>query len=137
MELVEKAEAVVHFQALSTNLTDLKSLVCPADKERVAAVSLDANFGNQNLSYFIDLDTTKDGSGTNILAGDRNLTLNGAPVPPGVLKLPADSAVGWSKEIHKRWGQLVFADGHAEMYINSLQPFLKATGFATNRLAIP
>jgi hypothetical protein len=144
LELVEKADAFVHFQVLSnvypnflSNRFESKFLVCPADKEKVAAVSFATSFGNQNVSYFIDLDTKEDGTETNILAGDRNLTLNGTPLPSGLLKLTADSAVGWSKQIHKRRGQLVFADGRVEENITSLQPFLKATGLATNRLAIP
>jgi prepilin-type processing-associated H-X9-DG protein len=146
MELAEKADAFVHFQALSN--VDLQSvsekfepklLVCPADREKAASVFFDANFGNQNLSYFIDLDAKEDGGETNFLAGDRNLTLEGTPVTSGLLKLHSGAAVGWSRNIHREFGNICFADGSVQGSLDAtkLQQALQRTGMATNRLAIP
>jgi prepilin-type processing-associated H-X9-DG protein len=144
-ELGESADAFVHFQALSSEapgcynfcMTNPGVLVCPADANRTAAVSWSTNFSNKNLSYFVNLDAGTGDSPTNILAGDRNLTLNGRPVLSGLLKLRTDSPVGWSKKLHNNRGHIVFADGHAASHVTNLQPFLLTTGFVTNRLAIP
>src|SRR5262245_44981253 len=45
-----------HFVLLSHALSTPKVLVCPADKEKAVAGSFSQNFGNGNVSYFVNLD---------------------------------------------------------------------------------
>jgi hypothetical protein len=46
--------------------------------------------------------------------------------------------VGWTKEIHQHCGNVVLADGSVQQATSSrLGDLLRASGVATNRLAIP
>jgi prepilin-type processing-associated H-X9-DG protein len=137
MELIGKAGAFVHFQALSSKLNP-QFLFCPADRSKSPAVAWSPSFGNENLSYFVDLDA-REGAATNILAGDRDLALDGAPMTPGLLMLSSDSPAGWSGQIHGRFGNLAFADGSVQAYLDAgkLRQAFQNTGVATNRLVLP
>jgi prepilin-type processing-associated H-X9-DG protein len=136
MELIASGNAFVHFQIMSNELTTTKILLCWNDKERTNAISWE-NLNNQNVSYFVGVDATHDSS-TNILAGDRNLTLNNVPVNLGLVSFTPGSVAGWTKKIHNNQGNLLLSDGSVQQYgIPRLREAMKHTGLATNRLAIP
>jgi type II secretory pathway pseudopilin PulG len=101
--------------SLSNGLATPKMLLCPADKERKATKPLtwDHITDNSHLSYFLGLDAREDNP-QSILAGDRNLTTNGAPVGPGRLLLTTNMLLGWSKELHCHVGNLLLGDGSVQ-----------------------
>jgi len=52
--------------------------------------------------------------------------------------LMTDQEVGWTREMHHNSGNVVLANGDAQMlWPESLEKALRDSGAATNRLAIP
>lgn len=122
------------FQVMSNELSLPRTVICPSDN-RVAATNW-TTFSNQNTSYFIGLDAIL--SRTNmILAGDRNLALNGRLLT-GIVSLGTNSPLTWTKEIHKEAGNIALADGSV-MQVNTaqLRQQLAKTGDTTNRVLFP
>jgi prepilin-type N-terminal cleavage/methylation domain-containing protein/prepilin-type processing-associated H-X9-DG protein len=98
-----------HFQTLSNELVTPKVLVCAMDS-RVAAENFPA-LKNTNVSYFVNV-RAEQGKTASILAGDRNLTSNGAD--QSVLRLDANNYLRWTAELHRFKGNLLYGDGHVE-----------------------
>ena len=143
MELVANGNVFAHLRILAKELQTPKTLVCPADIDRQVATNF-KTFDNSHVSYFLGVDaaaTNWNSTSTNggmFLAGDRNLTLNGRGVKPGLLILTSGNALSWAKKIHNRHGNILFEDGRVELMNSSrLHNALEQTGSATNRLAIP
>ena len=82
MEFVNDGIPVRHFMSLSNEFNVTKSLLCPADAKRKAAPRF-SSLECANLSYFIGLNATV-GQPASMLAGDRNLTMSGLAVRPGI-----------------------------------------------------
>jgi hypothetical protein len=136
MELIASGNAFVHFQALSNELITTRILLCWNDKERTNAISWEY-LSDQNVSYFVGVDA-KSNNPTNILAGDRMLTLNDMPVNPGLVSFTPGSVAGWTKKIHNKQGYVVLSGGSVQQWNSArLDEAMKHTGMATNRLAIP
>jgi len=133
-EYVHGGNAFRHFLAVSNELSSPKLLVCPQDK-RAEATNW-ATLNNSHVSYFVGFDAAEEEPET-ILSGDRNVT-NGT-VPFGqVLVLRTNQPVGWTAEIHKHGGNVVFGDGHVDQLTSArLRERLKAAGKAHQRVAIP
>jgi prepilin-type processing-associated H-X9-DG protein len=73
-----------------------------------------------------------------LLSGDDNFAIDGIPVNSGVLQLPANAPVAWTKARHKSVGNIGMADGSVQQVTtDGLQKALQQTGAATNRLVIP
>jgi len=125
-----------YFQVMSNELIDPRVIICPADSRRAAT-----NFkvlSNTGLSYFIDLDVVNESNRNMLLAGDRNLAVDGVAVKAGVLTLITTNQIGWSGTIHKEGGNVLMADGSVQMVTDSnLQSLLANTGTNVNRLAVP
>jgi prepilin-type processing-associated H-X9-DG protein len=125
------AEAWMHFQVLSNELSNAKILTCPEDRPRRnntcaedflnGAASLSAaSKRNQAVSYFVGLEADE-ASPNAILAGDRNL----APYAShpgyssqgvGAVKVRLQS--NWSEakpgQIHEHGGNVAMADGSVQ-----------------------
>jgi prepilin-type processing-associated H-X9-DG protein len=126
-----------HFQVMSNELDNPNVLLCPSDDRDVPRSDDFANLSNSNLSYFVGLDADETRP-TMILAGDRNLLTNGVPVIPGLVIIGTNSAAGWSTKMHKRAGNILFADGSVARATNDILPSLfQKTGTNINRLAVP
>jgi prepilin-type N-terminal cleavage/methylation domain-containing protein len=124
-----------HFQVMSNELGTPSILICPADSDgrRSAALNFTA-FNNLNVSYFAGL-VSNESNPRMLLAGDHNIT-NGAPVKSGLMELNASQPGGWTAELHKKEGNVAFADSSvASIANNSLQT--AASAGATNRLQMP
>ena len=139
LEHIAAGDALAHYRVVSKYIPDVEVLTCPADKERESASSYD-ELTRENLSYFLSLQ-----AGTNpivsILAGDRNLEVNGQPVQTGLLTSAATDQVVWSAGIHPTGrhgtlGCMAFLDGHVETSRDP-QQLLQRSGVTTNRLLIP
>jgi hypothetical protein len=128
-------EPLRSFLALSNELSTPILLYCPADKARRPAASF-ATVQLGNISYFIGLDANGQRP-LSFLAGDRNLTVDGQPLKPGLADLTTNSTVGWTAEMHKHQGQVAMGDGSVQQFDN--QKFTAALGRTgtTNRLAVP
>ena len=137
MDLVAAGNVAACFRVMSNELSTPKILVCPQDTHRVWATNFSI-LNNSNISYFVGLDATNETNPRRLLSGDDNLAIDGVPVKSGVLQLPADAPVAWTKARHKFVGNIGLADGSVQQVTtDGLQEALLQTGQATNRLAIP
>lgn len=135
-EFVLTGRVFPHFLAMSNELNTPKILACPLDSKRIAAWSFGTNLNDTQISYFVGVDADQTRPAM-LLAGDRNLTLSGTPLQHGLVSLATNSAVGWTKQIHKGFGNVVLADGSVRQTdAVQLQKQLQDSGVA-NRLAIP
>lgn len=124
------------YKSLSNELSTPKLLHCSADKQRRAAENF-TDFTSDDVSYFLNLSADETRPGT-FLAGDRNLELNGKPVPPGLLILSRNTALGFTKEIHNRQGNIVMGDGSVQQMSSSrLAAAIPQQENATNVFVIP
>lgn len=137
MEFVSGPNAFRHFMVMSNELNAPLVLICPAesDRNRFPATNF-VHLSNSNLSYFVGLDVNEtDPQG--ILFGDRNLT-NGTAMKSGVLQLTANSAAGWTDEMHKQFGNIALADGSVEQVSTiGLRVAFTNTNASTTRLLMP
>jgi len=107
-EFVRQGEVFKHFLAMSNTIPAPKTLICPADNRKSATLFGDLKDGN--ISYFISLDAKVDQTGI-LLTGDRNLTSDGTPVNPGLSVLKTNSAIGFTRQLHRGSGNLILEDG--------------------------
>ena len=91
---------------------------CPADRRTGLATTgpSSTNHGShmpvpwEKTSYFISADADESRPQV-LLAGDRNITLNGLPVRPGWAVLTTNEVLGWTDEMHRRRGNVLLSDG--------------------------
>ncbi len=100
------------YGSMSNELSTPKILHCPQDLERSAATNW-TSLQRLNLSYFMGLDA-KETQPQTLLAGDRNLSLRGQPIGPGLHTLTTNTPVGWTDSIHRRAGNVVLGDGSVQ-----------------------
>ena len=101
----------LHFQALSNEMVLPKILLCPAEKQRVAANDFGA-LRNENISYWID-PAAAFGRPDSPLAGDRNVRASGRTEWTFV-QFGASDTVEFSADLHGYRGNVLFGDGHVE-----------------------
>ena len=130
------AQPWVHFLVMSNELTTPQVLRCPLDQQVKQARAFDASFGSNNVSYFVGLDADES-KPQMLLSGDRNLTLNGKHVAPGLINLATNANLGWTKAIHKRQGNVGLADGSAQQTTAIRLSEVNTQSGETNRLAVP
>ncbi len=121
-----------HFQVLSFELSTPKSLQCPTDTNIPTAGNPDWVFRptqtndinlrqfshNDHVSYFLTTGITEQDNNP-ILAGDRNLTLNGTSVR-GRIRPATTDLFGFTKPgHHEGGGNLLFADGSVQQVSSS------------------
>ena len=125
---------------MSNQLSTPKILHCPADTEHIAANNFSNGFRDANISYFFGLDASENNPQA-LLAGDDNFAVNGKPVQPGILNLPTNAPVTWTKERHNGNGNIGLADGSVQAVTTAGLNATIANGVATNssvvRLVIP
>jgi prepilin-type processing-associated H-X9-DG protein len=134
------------YQVMSNELNNPKVVLCPEDVRPTGSIPSDfinippantAAFNNGTVSYFVgaDADETRPRM---LLAGDRNLMMNGAEAVPGLVIFGPNTPTGWSAKMHNGKGSILFADGSVQKTTpSSLQTFLSRTGTNVNRLAVP
>ncbi len=135
MEWMATGNVVALYQCMSNELSTPRILVCPNDAGHHPATNFLVGFTAKSISYFAGLDAN-DHDPQNALTGDANLTVNGQPVPSGVVNL-GTNIFTWTKDRHQFGGNVALSDGSAAS-IRQIG-FYPATGAAieTNRLAIP
>jgi hypothetical protein len=141
MESSDWGYVAPNFNAVAAYIKNPHVFVCPTDEARTEATN-NAPLHNQNVSYFVGLDTNINAP-VSILTGDRHLQKNAKPVKPGLFVYSKGFSMDWTKELHGKsptvpFGVLSFLDGHAELVrgyeLNSI--FQRQDSF-TNRLCIP
>ena len=133
-EIVEFGLVVPHVLVMSNELSVPKLLTCPSDNRTPASNFSELKDGN--ISYFVGLDASQTNP-QSLLAGDRNIT-NGSPGNDRILFLTINQPVGCTETVHQHAGNVVLSDGSAlQLSSSRLQPALRDSGIATNRLAIP
>jgi hypothetical protein len=124
------------FRVMSNELNNPNVLICPTDS-RSPAMNL-KELSNTNLSYFVNLDAVGESNTNMLLAGDRNLVVDGVAVGAGMFTLTSTNQVGWSGTMHKTNGYVLMADGSVQQLTSSaLQRLLENSGTNVNRLAVP
>jgi hypothetical protein len=149
MELITNGQAWIHVIVLSNELNTPKVLFCPEEngKDKIMANSFGSGefpgatrFTNDiNLSYFVGLDAD-DRRPRMWLSGDANLGMRGKALARGFVQVSTNDPVTWQEPRHEknRKGYLLFADGSVQSASAlEVRDFLKTTGVATNRLAMP
>jgi prepilin-type processing-associated H-X9-DG protein len=148
MELVDSGNVFKHFQVMSNELSTPRILFCPAesDTNRLSAGSFatvpsfggSIPFTNDNeVSYFVGVDADSKWPQM-FLCGDRNLAIGAVPLNSGLHPIPTNAALTWARPPHENYGNICFADGSVGQFQSrALRMGLRATGVATNRLAIP
>jgi competence protein ComGC len=125
----------IYYRAMSNELATPRVLTCPADTRRPAGDW--ASFSSTNVSYFVGLDAHESFPQT-LLAGDRNLTINGVPVAPGLLAVSTNAQLGWTRELHRKTGNIALGDGSVQQVTETrLLEQLNHQGTETNWLVIP
>ncbi len=136
MELIATGNVLSVYLCMSNELSIAKILHCPVDKQ-TTAVALFDGLNRTNVSYFVGPDANQD-QPQMILSGDDNLAVSNVPVTSGILTLPTNTPIAWTKERHVNAGNIGLADGSAQQVtISALQNAFQQTGYPTNRIAIP
>ena len=99
--------AARYFSMLSNELATPKNLLCPTGN-RKAAINY-AALSDANVSYFagLDADETRPQA---LLAGDRNLTINGVEARGDIVEIHPTDQLGWSKAMHRYSGNVALGD---------------------------
>jgi hypothetical protein len=141
MESSDWGNDAANFNAVDDYIKQPRIFVCPTDAAKTVATN-DALFHNQNISYFVALDSGASPA-VSILTGDRHLRANQKPVKPGLFVYSKDISMDWTLELHGKVktapvGVASFVDGHGEIIhgydLNSV--FLRQ-GSNSNRLDVP
>jgi hypothetical protein len=111
LELAGHGEVFRHFLAITNELPTPKLYACPADKQRQRASRFD-EFGNSNLSYFVNLSADERGP-QSLLSGDRNLT-GGVITANRIMSFTSLAQAGWDRGLHHPGGNVGLADGSAQ-----------------------
>jgi prepilin-type N-terminal cleavage/methylation domain-containing protein len=145
----ETNQAWNYFQAMGTELTSPRVLMCPADpraerKDRALDFeeSGDARSfphptqRNAALSYFYGADAAETVPAA-LLAGDRNLSIS-RRIVTGMLLVGTNASLRWTADIHKDAGNIALADGSAHQVSNErLQEIFRLLPQASQRLILP
>ena len=126
-----------HFQILSNELSIPRILVCYSDKERRLTRSW-TNLNNLNLSYFLGLGASEN-LPQSILAGDRNLLLDGRALSNEVVQFGSRTNVSFDRRLHVGAGNLLLGDGSVQQVSNTRirEQFHDASLVSTNTLVFP
>ncbi|MBA4148714.1 MAG: prepilin-type N-terminal cleavage/methylation domain-containing protein [Verrucomicrobia bacterium] len=108
LEFAQTGDAFRHFKALSNELSTTRILACPSDT-RTSAPDW-GSFDNSHLSYFVGVDA-KMNYPNSLLAGDRNIS-HDSVLRSNILQTNFAITVGWTTNLHKARGNVLFAGGH-------------------------
>jgi prepilin-type N-terminal cleavage/methylation domain-containing protein/prepilin-type processing-associated H-X9-DG protein len=105
------------FQSVRQAMRTTRIFVCPSDTARTHGTNM-AFLDRTNTSYFISYSATME-EPQSILAGDRNFTyqIPGGPAAlvTGNMSLNTSNKFGWYRTIHQNKGNILLADGSAQL----------------------
>src|SRR5688572_207532 len=124
------------FQVHSNELSEPKFFYCPSDKNRTIGADF-RSLSAKNISYFASL-TADEIKPQAFLAGDRNLEIDGVAIEGKHFTVTTNMALGWTKRMHEREGNLAFGDGSVfEMTSARFRQAVNEQDVETNYLAVP
>jgi Tfp pilus assembly protein PilE len=128
-------QQLLHFyRSFSNALSSPKILICRADIRKPAFKW--PQLTTNNLSYFLAT-TAQETYPQSILAGDRNLTLNGSRIS-GHVTINSNAVIAWDQTMHKFQGNVTMGDGSVQQSSNArIKQQFKNTGLPTNTFLIP
>jgi prepilin-type N-terminal cleavage/methylation domain-containing protein len=107
-----------HFRMCSNELGSTSILLCPADKEKMAATNWPSLSADINVSYFICLQSAESRSEV-VVFGDHNITGGGGGLDPSwSTYLGTSIDATWDKHLHFRKGNLAFSDNSVRQVKN-------------------
>ena len=127
------------FSVISNELSTPIIVHCPADRERKEVRGWSEFTNNQQLSYFVGLGASEENN-QSILAGDRNLILDGKSLEGRIITLSSNANVAFDKRIHREAGNYAMGDGSVQQAGSGrLQEAVRDAALAgsTNTLVIP
>lgn len=133
MESALAGDVAACFRVMSNTLDIPELPTCPNDTDHVPATNFES-LSDSNISYFAGLDAAEI-QPQSLLSGDDNLIINGKRVQPGILNVQITDTLAWTKERHRKAGNILLADGSVQQV--SSDDLTSAARLATNRLAIP
>lgn len=127
-----------HVAAISNELSTPQAALCSSDTERRKARDFSEFNSNQNLSYFIGLGASFE-SPQSILSGDRNLLLDGSPLPNRIVTFSSNANASFDQRIHRTEGNVLLGDGSVQMVTSARlrEAIRDAAKVSTNTLMIP
>jgi prepilin-type N-terminal cleavage/methylation domain-containing protein len=134
MKQVTNGSAYLLWQCLSNSLNSPNTLHCYDDRRRKAAQSFSQGFSNTNISYFFNLDAPTTYPQL-ILAGDRNVSVDGLAAKPGLLTVSTNTVFAWTRtDLHRGGGNLLLTDGSCQQVTSDglNRAFAYAFGASTN-----
>ena len=103
-----------HFRVCSNELVTPNILVCPAEKEKTAAMEWSNFAGYDNVSYFVGLTAVETDPQT-LLTGDGNVIGGGGGVNPYWNHFIGSSIdATWDETLHGNRGNVALSDGSAQ-----------------------
>jgi type II secretory pathway pseudopilin PulG len=142
MEASAAGEATPNYHALLAYIHQSSIFVCPTDPAKTVATN-QAKVSNENISYFVGLDTLNTNQTAGILTGDRHLKAGETAVRPGLFVHSNNATMNWTLELHgynpnKPAGVMSFDDGHCEAVFGTNTDFVfRNEGLATSRFDVP
>lgn len=125
------------FWAASNELSNPKILMCPADKKRLPPPTSFASLTDRKMSYFLGYESSITNPAS-VVAGDRNVEINGVLVSPGLVSIKKPQTVSWNRtSLHEVGGNVALGDGSAHRVTSKqLGTSLEASSTA-NTLIVP
>ena len=111
------------FTILSNEISTPLILKCPSDGDRQRLNGFAGFTNNRYLSYFLRLGADTEDP-RSILAGDRNLVLNGRSLSNEVLAVGTNAILGFDRRIHNQEGNIGLADGSVQQVSSDRFPEL-------------
>jgi prepilin-type N-terminal cleavage/methylation domain-containing protein/prepilin-type processing-associated H-X9-DG protein len=125
-----------YFQKTSRSIASPQILICPFDT-RIAAADFE-KMTDSNISYFLNLDASRNSAAISILSGDRFLQVDGRPVSSGVFQVTTNSKITWTPSQHQGGGNVLWSDGSVQQTKSQGLPVLMQNqSMATTRFLIP
>jgi prepilin-type processing-associated H-X9-DG protein len=136
LKFPDETNALRYFQLVTNKFSSPKIATCPGD-DRIPAYDF-SELSNTNLSYFIGLDGDETQPAF-FLAGDRNLTSNGVPIPAGIFTIKSGAKLAWTIKTHQGLGNVGLCDGSVQQLTSAALTAMAAASSGTNvmRLLIP
>lgn len=136
--IADASQAWRHFAVISHELSIPILLHCPDDRERSGTREWGQFTNNEHLSYFLGVQAME-AEPQSVLAGDRNLLLDGVSLGHQVVTLSTNANVAFDGRMHRFSGNLLLGDGSVQQVTSArLQAqFREAAQVFTNTLMIP
>ncbi len=132
--VAEPGELWRHFALLSNEISVPKILRCPTDRGRPPAATWIQFTNNSSLSYFLGTQASEE-QPESILMGDRNVTVDGAPMENRSVRIHRSTTLAFDGRLHRFEGNVALGDGSVQQVTSPrLGSQVGATASETNIL---